>query len=346
VIIRDGTVSIIGVDLAKNVFQLHGAAADGSVVFRKKLSRPQFARFMADHPACEVAMEACPSAHHWARELTGHGHRVRLIAPHYVKPFLKRQKNDAADAEAIAEAATRPTMRFVEPKTEEQQARAVAFRAREQLVKQRTEAINALRAYLYEFGHVAPEGIGYLPKLAQVVDDPGSSLPDLARDICRMAVEQVQLLTARLAAVTAKIAAASKAATMPKQLQTMPGIGPIGALAIETFAPPMNQFRRGRDFAAWLGLVPRQHSSGGKQRLGKTSKMGQRDIRRLLVTGAMSVIRWALRKGAPRNPWLERLLERKPPMVAAFALANKMARSIWAMLTRGEDYRDPKPVGA
>ncbi len=339
-------VSIIGVDLAKNVFQLHGAAANGSIVFRKKLSRPQFARFMADHPACEVAMEACPSAHHWARELTGQGHRVRLIAPHYVKPFLKRQKNDAADAEAIAEAATRPTMRFVEPKTTEQQARAVAFRAREKFVKQRTEAINALRAYLYEFGHVAPEGIGYLPKLAQVVQDPGSDLPDLARDICRMAVEQVELLTARLAAVTAKIAAASKAAAMPKQLETMPGIGPIGALAIETFAPPMNQFRRGRDFAAWLGLVPRQHSSGGKQRLGKTSKMGQRDIRRLLVTGAMSVIRWALRRGAPRNPWLERLLERKPPMVAAFALANKMARSIWAMLTRGEDYRDPKPVGA
>ena len=173
-----------------------------------------------------------------------------------------------------------------------------------------------------------------------------SDLPDLARDICRMAVEQVELLTARLTAITAKIAAASRAAAMPKQLQTMPGIGPIGALAIETFAPPMNQFRRGRDFAAWLGLVPRQHSSGGKQRLGKTSKMGQRDIRRLLVTGAMSVIRWALRKGALRNPWLERLLERKPPMVAAFALANKMARGIWAMLTRGEDYRDPMPVGA
>ncbi|MFZ1725734.1 MAG: IS110 family transposase [Albidovulum sp.] len=247
-------------------------------------------------------MEACPSAHHWARELTGHGHRARLIAPHYVKPFLKRQKNDAADAEAIAEAATRPTMRFVEPKTKEQQARAVAFRAREQIVKQRTEAINALRSYLYEFGHVAPEGIGYLPRLAQFVEDPGSDLPDLARDICHMAVEQVELLTARLTVVTAKIATASKAATMPKQLQTMPGIGPIGALAIETFAPPMNQFRRGRDFAAWLGLVPRQHSSGGKQRLGKTSKMGQRDIRRLLVTGAMSVIRWALRRGAPRNP--------------------------------------------
>jgi len=189
-------VTIIGVDLAKNVFQLHGAAADGSVVFRNKLSRLQFVRFMADHTACEVAMEACPSAHHWARKLTVHGHRVRLIAPHYVKPFLKRQKYDAADAEAIAEAAMRPTMRFVEPKTAEQQARAVVFRASEQLLKQRTEAINALRGHLYEFGHIAPEGIGYVPRLAQVVGDPDSGLPDLARDICRMVLEQVELLTA------------------------------------------------------------------------------------------------------------------------------------------------------
>ncbi len=334
-------VTIIGVDLAKNVFQVHGAAADGEVVFRKKLARPQFARFMSDHPACEVAMEACPSAHHWARELSAYGHSVRLIAPHYVKPFIKRQKNDAADAEAIAEAATRPTMRFVEPKTAEQQARAVAFRAREQIVKQRTETINALRAHLYEFGHVAPEGVGYIPRLAKVVDDPGSGLPDLARDICRMVLEQIELLTSRLAAVSAKLAAASRAAAIPRQLQTMPGVGPITALAVETFAPPMDQFRRGRDFAAWLGLVPRQHSSGGKQRLGKTSKMGQRDIRRLLVTGAMAVVRWALRRGAPQNPWLVRMLERKPPLVAAFALANKMARGIWAMLTHDEDYRDP-----
>lgn len=341
-----GEVSIIGVDLAKNVFQLHGASADGSVVFRKRLSRLQFGRFMANQAPCKVALEACPSAHHWARELTKHGHHVRLIAPHYVKPFIKRQKNDVADAEAITEAATRPTMRFVVPKTEEQQARAIAFRAREQLVKQRTEAINALRAYLYEFGHVAPEGIGFVPRLAQVVEDPGSALPGLARDICRMVLEQVDLLTARLAALKAKIAALSRQAVMPRRLQTMPGVGPISALAIETFAPPMEQFRRGRDFAAWLGLVPRQHSSGGKQRLGKTSKMGQRDIRRLLVTGAMAVIRWALRRGAPRNPWLARMLERKPPMVAAFALANKMARGIWAMLTRGEDYRDPVMASA
>ncbi len=184
-----GEVTIIGVDLAKNVFQVHGAAADGSVVFRKKLSRPQFARFMADQPPCLVAMEACASAHHWAREMARHGHEVRLIAPHYVKPFLKRQKNDAADAEAIVEAALRPTMRFVEPKTADQQARAVAFRTREQLVKQRTEAVNALRSHLYEFGHVAPEGIGYLSRLAKVVDDPDTGVPDLARDICRMLLE-------------------------------------------------------------------------------------------------------------------------------------------------------------
>lgn len=243
-------VTIIGVDLAKNVFQVHGAAADGEVVFRKKLARPQFARFMSDHPACEVAMEACPSAHHWARELSAYGHSVRLIAPHHVKPFIKRQKNDAADAEAIAEAATRPTMRFVEPKTEEQQARAVAFRAREQIVKQRTEAINALRAHLYEFGRVAPEGVGYIPRLAKMVDDPSSGLPDLARDIYRIVLEQIDLLSSRLAAVSAKLTAASRAAAMPRQLQTMPGVGPITVLAVETFAPPMGQFRRGRDFAA------------------------------------------------------------------------------------------------
>ncbi len=339
-------VGIIGVDLAKNVFQLHGAAADGSVVFRKKLSRPQFARFMADHPACEVAMEACPSAHHWARELTGYGHRVRLIAPHYVKPFLKRQKNDAADAEAIVEAALRPTMRFVEPKTPEQQARAVAFRTREQLVKQRTEAVNALRSHLYEFGYIAPVGIGYVPRLARVVEDPDAGIPALARDICRMLLEQIAQLTDRVNALKAKIAVMSNEAEMPRRLQTMPGVGPITALAVETFAPPMEQFRRGRDFAAWLGLVPRQHSSGGKQKLGKTSKMGQRDIRRLLVIGATAVIRWALRRAAPAGSWLARMLERKPIPVVAVALANKMARGIWAMLSRDEDYTGPVLIGA
>jgi transposase len=189
------------------VFQLHGAAADGSVVFRKKLSRPQLARFMAAQPACLVAMEACASAHYWARQMARHGHEVRLIAPRYVKPFIKRQKNDAADAEAIVEAALRPTMRFVEPKSADQQARAVAFRTREQLVKQRTEAVNALRSHLYEFGHVAPEGIGYVPRLERVVEDPQAALPDLARDICRMLLEQIAHLTDRIKALKARIGA-------------------------------------------------------------------------------------------------------------------------------------------
>ena len=331
--------TIIGVDLAKNVFQLHGAAEDGSVVFRKKLSRAQFHRFMAEHPPCVVAMEACGGAHYWAREMDRLGHKVRLIAPRYVKPFIKRQKNDAADAEAIVEAALRPTMRYVEPKTQEQQARAIVFRTREQFVNQRTEVINALRSHLYEFGYVAPQGIGHLRRLEEVIEDPNAQLPQLARDICRELLDQIAQLNTRIIALKKTIDTMSKEAETSRRLQTMPGMGPITALAVETFAPPMEQFKRGRDFAAWLGLVPRQNSSGGKQRLGKTSKMGQRDIRRLLITGAMAVVRWALRRGAPHNPWLARMLERKPPMVAAFALANKMARGIWAMLMRGENYR-------
>lgn len=339
-------ISIIGVDLAKNVFQLHGAAADGSVVFRKKLTRPQFQRFMAEQPQCLVVMEACGGAHHWARELERVGHEVRLIAPRYVKPFITRQKNDAADAEAIVEAALRPTMRYVEPKTGEQQARSILFRTREQCVKQRTEAVNALRSHLYEFGFTAPEGIGYLPRLGAVLEDPSSNLPPLAREICRELLDQIANLSGRISTMKKRLDTIAREGETSRRLQTMPGVGPISALAVETFAPPMEQFKRGRDFAAWLGLVPRQASTGGKQQLGKASKMGQRDIRRLLVTGAMAVIRWALRRGAPGNPWLARLLERKPPMVAAFALANKMARGIWAMMKRGEDYRGPEIASA
>jgi transposase len=250
------------------------------------------------------------------------------------------------DAEAIVEAALRPTMRYVEPKTQEQQARAIVFRTREQFLNQRTEAINALRSHLYEFGYVAPQGIGNLPRLEQIIEDPSLDLPQLARDLCRELLDQIAQLTTRINALKKTIDTMSKEAGTSRRLQTMPGMGPISALAVETFAPPMEQFKRGRDFAAWLGLVPRQASTGGKQRLGKTSKMGQRDIRRLLVTGAMAVVRWALRRGAPQNPWLARMLQRKPPMVAAFALANKMARGIWAMLTRGEDYHGPATASA
>lgn len=297
---------------------------------------------MAEYPQCLVAMEACGGAHHWARELEGVGHAVKLIAPRYVKPFIMRQKNDAADAKAIVEAALRPTIRYVEPKTGGQQARSILFRTREQFVKQRTEAVNALRSHLYEFGFTAPEGIGSLPRLGAVLEDPRSHLPPLARNICRELLEQIADLSGRINAMKKRLDAIAREGETSRRLQTMPGVGPISALAVETFAPPMEQFKRARDFAAWLGLVPRQASTGGKQRLGKTSKMGQRDIRRLLVTGAMAVVRWALRRGAPGNPWLARLLERKPPTVAAFALANKMARGIWATMTRGENYRGPE----
>lgn len=338
------TVTIIGVDLAKNVFQLHGAVADGSVVFRKKLSRLQFFRFMSTQPRCIVAMEACASSHYWAREMTRLGHEARLIAPRYVKPFVKRQKNDAADAEAIIEAAQRPTMRFVEPKTEEQQSRAILFRSREQQVGQRTELVNALRAHLYEFGYLAPQGIRYLSRLEEIVENESTRLPDLVRDICRDLLEQIWQMTGRIEALNKKIDVLSKRADTSRRLRTMPGVGAVTALAIETFAPPMESFKRGRDFAAWLGLVPLQHSSGGKQRLGKVSKMGQRDIRRLLIIGAMAVVRWASRKGAREGSWLARMMAKKPRMLVAIALANKMARGIWAMMTKQESYRDPATV--
>ncbi|MUT24786.1 IS110 family transposase [Mesorhizobium japonicum] len=339
-------VTIIGVDLAKNVFQLHGAAADGSVVFRKKLMRAQFGTFMTDHPACIVAMEACGSDHHWAREMARLGPQPKLLAPGYVKPFIKRHKNDAADAEAIVEAAQRPTMRSVEPKSEEQQCRAIVFRTREQLVNQRTELVNALRAHLYEFGYVAPQGIGHLRRLAEIIQDQNAKLPDLVREICDDLLDRIAHLTGRIEALKKTINALSKEAQRPRRLQTMPGVGPIAALAVETFAPPMETFKCGRDFSAWLGLVPLQKSTGGKQRLGKSSKMGQRDIRRLLILGAMAVVQWASRKGVPNGSWLARMMAKKPRILVAIALANKMARGIWAMLTKQEDYRNPAMVPA
>lgn len=332
-------VTIVGVDLAKNVFQIHGARADGSVAFRKKLSRLQFHKFMAGLAPCVVVMEACGGAHHWAREMMRLGHDARLIAPRYVKPFVKRHKNDANDAEAIVEAATRPTMRFVEVKTEAQQERAIVFRAREQLVNQRTELVNTLRAHLYEFGYVAPYGINYLGRLEEIVADDNTDIPIAVRDICHGLIEQIGDLSARVDELKKRIDAMSREAETTRRLQTMPGVGPILSLAIEAFAPPMESFRRGRDFAAWLGLVPLQKSTGGKQRLGKMSKMGQRDIRRLLIIGAMSVVYGATRKRPPEGSWLARMLARKPRMLVAVALANKMARGIWAMLTKGEDYR-------
>ncbi len=333
--------TMIGVDLAKNVFQLHGASMTGQLRFRRKVTRPQFRQFMAGQPPAVVVMEACGSASYWSRELIRLGHEVRLIAPQYVRPFVKRQKNDAADAEAIVVAAQRPEMRFVQPKSEDQQACAVLFRARERLLHQRTELVNALRSVLYEYGHVVPKGMAHLKRIEAILEEPNSDLPALVREECRDLIEQIAEKTARIEAKTQKARKLSMVTDTARQLQTMPGVGPQTALAISGFAPPMDSFKRGRDFAAWLGLVPRQYSSGGKERLGRVSKAGQTDIRSLLIIGAMSRLTWLARKKIPEGSWLTRMLARKPLMLVAIALANKMARAIWAMLMKKEDYRDP-----
>jgi transposase len=339
--------TMIGVDLAKRVFQVHGASMRGDVKFRRKLTREQFRTFMVRQAPAVVVFEACTSATYWAREMTGLGHEVRLIAPQYVKPFVKRQKNDAADAEAIVVAAQRPEMRFVAPKTAEQQARAVLFRSRERLVHQRTELVNALRATMYEYGYTVPQGIGQLSRIEAILDEPHSDLPALVREECRDLLAQIAEKTARIDARTDRIKKLAAETDTARRLQTMPGVGPMTALAVEAFAPEMAQFRRGRDFAAWLGLVPRQRSSGGKERLGRVSKAGQADIRRLLIIGAMARLTTWARRSIPEGSWLARMLGKKPRMLVAIALANKMARMIWAMLTKGEDYRDPaQPTAA
>jgi len=291
-------------------------------------------------------MEACATAHHWAREIAKLGHMVRLIPPIYVKPFVKRQKNDTVDAEAITEAASRPNMRFVAVKTEGQQAGAMIFRARDLLVRQGTQLINALRGHLAEYGVVEAQGVVHVERLQEAIGDPESKLPAMVRDLGQIYLDQIALCSDKIAALEKSIRLAATKEETTARLQTMPGIGPIDALAVAAFAPPMESFRRGRNFAAWLGLVPRQKSTGGKQVLGRTSKMGQRDVRRLLIIGAMTVVRWAARKGAPAGSWLARILARKPRMLVAIALANKMARSMWAMLTKQEDYRDPMIAAA
>ena len=333
--------AMIGVDLAKRVFQVHGSLTSGEVRFRKKLSREQFRAFMARQPACLVVFEACGSASYWAREMQTLGHEVKLIAPQYVRPFVKRQKNDAADAEAIVIAARQPEMRFVAPKTADQQAKAVLFRCRERLVHQRTELVNALRATLYECGHVFPAGITHLKRMEALVEDPDCDLPALILAECQDLLLQIAEKSARIDVKSKKMKALAAETDTARRLQTMPGVGPLTALAVEAFAPDMAQFKCGRDFAAWLGLVPRQYSSGGKERLGRVSKAGQRDIRRLLIIGAMSRLNWLGRRTILQGSWLAKILARKPKMLVAIALANKMARQLWAMVTKNEDYRDP-----
>ncbi|ATQ56478.1 IS110 family RNA-guided transposase [Paracoccus yeei] len=335
-------ITTIGLDLAKHVFQLHGADASGRAVLRKKLRRDQVLAFFSQLPSCVVVMEACGGAHFWGREIGKLGHEVRLIPPAYVKPFVKRQKNDVGDAEAICEAALRPTMRFVPVKSEETQGAAMVFRVRELLIRQRTQAINALRGHLAEFGQIVPQGAANAARLIAIVENQDSDLPADAIATLKVLVAALIHLETEIARLDAEIARRAKEDEVARRLMTVPGIGPLIATALAVLAPPPGTFRKARDFAAWLGLTPRQHSTGGKQRLGATTKMGERSLRRLLILGANSVIiKRHVHAAARPGTWLGGMLTRKPPMLVRVALANKMARIVWALMAKGGVYQSP-----
>ena len=297
--------------------------------------------FLESHPRCVVAMEACGSAHYWGRECMKPGHEVKLIAPIYVKPYVKRHKNDIVDAEAICEAAQRPTMSFVAVKTEDQQATGMLFRTRNLLVRQRTQTINALRGHLAEYGVVAPQGTAHMGRLAAALEDPESGLAEKVRELGSVLLDQILGLDSKIERLEVNLHSCARQDDEVARLMTIPGVGAVTAMALQAFAPPMESFPRGRDFSAWLGIVPSQRSTGGKARLGKIWKMGQRDLRRLLITGAMAVIGQAVRRGRTADPWLTRMLARKPRMLVAVALANRMACMVWALSTKKENYRVP-----
>jgi transposase len=339
-------ITTIGLDIAKNVFQVHGIDATEKVLVRKQLRRSQVIAFFKALPPCLVGMEACATAHYWARELTKLGHRVRLMPAKDVKAYVKRNKNDAADAEAICEAVRRPTMRFVEVKSAEQQGRLMQHRTRDLLLRQRTQVINALRAHLAELGIVAAQGREGLKKLLEIIADKADEgLPIDARASLIVLAAQLQALQTMIGAIERRIMAQHRANEASKRVASIPGIGFLGASAITATVTDPNAFRSGRDFAAWIGLVPRQDSTGGKQKLGPISKQGDRYLRRLLVVGAHAVLRRA--KQSPQNyPWLTQLLARRPFKVVAIALANKMARIAWALLARGGSYRVPQLAAA
>lgn len=334
-------VTTIGVDLAKTVFQIHGVDASGVIVIRKQLRRRQVLPFFRKQPPCLVGMEACATAHHWAREIAALGHEVKLMPPHYVKPYVKRNKNDAADAEAICEAVTRPTMRFVAVKSAEQQSVLMLHRTRELLVRQRTMLVNAIRAHMAEFGVVARTGLPQVKELLTVITDKEDErIPPLARTCLEGLARQLLSLEREIVGAERHIHAWHRTNDGSRRLETTPGIGPITASALASSITDPHVFRSGREMAAWIGLVPRQNSTGGKERMGRISKQGDQYLRWLLVAGAMTVIRHAKRRGTT-DPWLADIIADKPTKVAAVALANKNARIAWALLRQGGTYQKP-----
>jgi transposase len=337
-------ITTIGLDLAKHVFQVHGIDAQGTTVLRKRLRRGQVLAFFGRLPPCLVGLEACATAHYWARELRALGHEVRLMPAQYVKAYIKRNKHDAADAEAICEAVGRPTMRFVPIKTAEQQATALLHRGRERLVRQRTMLVNALRAHLAEFGIVAARGLRNVGQLIAIVrDDADIRLPPVAQQVLQVLASQLEQIEAAVAALERQLLTWHKTNPVSQRLASIPGIGPIIATAIATTVADANEFRSGREFAAWLGLVPRQNSTGGKIRLGGITKRGNRYLRRLLINGASANL---LRSKATKaDPWVIGLRRRRPPLVVAVALANKTARIAWAVMLREKEYQ-PRAMAA
>jgi transposase len=336
------TVTTIGFDIAKSVFQVHGVDAAGGVVIRRQLKRRNVLTFFEKLPPCLVGIEACASSHHWSRELQAFGHTVRLMPPAYVKPYVKRQKNDMADAEAICEAVARANMRFVPTKTPEQQGCLMLHRTRHLFIRQQTALINSIRAHLAEFGIVAPVGRKGVAELLRVVADPNDKrMPEVARACIAALGTQLLALKQQILEFDRMILAWHRSNQTSKRLHYIPGVGPMLATALVASVADPSTFRSGRNFSAWIGLVPKQHSSGGKNRLGNISKQGDRYLRGLFVAGALAVIRYAKIHGTGHRPWLTSLLARKPTKVAAIALANKIARMAWAMMARGERYKEP-----
>jgi transposase len=337
-----GEVVTVGLDIAKSVFQVHGVDAEGQVVVQRRLTRAKLVPFFEKLPRCRVGIEACATAHHWGRRLTELGHEVKLMPPSYVKAYLKRQKNDAADAEAICEAVTRPSMRFVEVKSPGQQSELVIHRTRMTLMRHRIELSNTIRAHMAEFGLIAPIGRRGLQELVDIVrDDNDERVPASARICLKLLAEQLDLINRHALETDRMILASARATEVGRRLMAVPGVGPVLASAIVASVPDPHAFKSGRNLAAWIGLVPRQNSSGGKERLGGITKQGNRYLRQLLVVGALAVIRYAERHGT-RRPWLVQLMARRTTKIAAVALANKTARMIWAIMTSGEAYREPQ----